>query len=72
MELLSLCPLLKPNEAKTIAYTLKIKDGEIVGLDADGCIVQWNGEDQVLYNCGETPKQFDSRNMTAKELRRIT
>lgn len=36
----------------------KVEDGEILGLDADGCIIQWNGDDLETYNCGETPEEF--------------
>lgn len=33
----------------------KYSDGHVLGLDADGCILQWDGESGQPYNSGETP-----------------
>lgn len=46
-------------------------DGEVLGLDTDGSIVQWDGDHQQAYNCGETPQEFGIRNLTAVERERV-
>ena len=45
----------------------KYQDGEIAGLDNDGCVIQWDGYKGELYNCGETPDQFGVSLMSAVE-----
>jgi hypothetical protein len=45
------------------------RDGEIIGLNPDGTIIQWNADDQQPYSPGETPEQFGLNNLTAKEAR---
>lgn len=45
------------------------KDGEVIGIDTDGCLVLWNADDEELYNCGETLEEFGE--LTAIELARI-
>ena len=47
------------------------RDGEVLRLDKDGCIVQWNAEHQCEYNSGETPEEFGLGNLTPEELQRI-
>lgn len=49
----------------------KCDDGEIIGLDTDGCFIQWSDDEQHSYNCGETPEQFGCHNMTNVEEKRI-
>lgn len=46
-------------------------DGTVVGLDIDGCILQWNDEDLEVYNCSETPEEFGEDSITREEARRI-
>jgi len=46
-------------------------DGEVLGLDADGCLILWNGSDGTPYNCGETLDEFGVENLTAEELARV-
>jgi hypothetical protein len=46
-------------------------DGEILGLDSDGCIIQWDGDSGAPYNCGETPEQFGIANITEAEAARL-
>lgn len=46
-------------------------DGTILGLDNDGCILQWNDEDLEIYNCGETPDEFGEDSITPEEAKRI-
>ena len=48
------------------------EDGEIIGLDHDGCILQWDGDEGETYNCGETPEQFGLEYMTTAERKRIS
>ena len=45
-------------------------DGEILELDNDGTIIQWDGEHGERYNCGETPEQFGIENFTEIEKQR--
>jgi hypothetical protein len=47
------------------------KDSEVVGLDKDGCVVQWSAENHAPYNCGETPEEFGVANLTEVELLRL-
>lgn len=47
------------------------EDNEVVGIDKDGCIVQWDGENSRPYNCGETPQEFGLENLTDIEKERI-
>lgn len=46
-------------------------DGTILGLDIDGCILQWNDEDLEVYNCSETPEEYGEDSITREEWRRI-
>lgn len=48
-----------------------LSDGEIVGLDNDGCLLQWNGDECTIYNCGETPEEYGLENIDEKEMVRI-
>ena len=48
------------------------QDGEILGLDNDGCLLQWDGEHGCVYNCGETPVEFGLDNIFPHELARIS
>jgi hypothetical protein len=47
------------------------KDGEIVSVDNDGCLILWDGERQEEYNCGEYLEVFNRKNLTDKEKQRI-
>lgn len=46
-------------------------DGEVIGLDTDGCILQWNADDGSVYNCGETLAEFGADNLTESERARL-
>jgi len=46
-------------------------DGEVLGLDRDGRIIQWDKPGHCRYNCGETPEQFGIENLTAREKKRL-
>ena len=50
----------------------ELKDCEILGLDNDGCIIQWDATGDTTgtpspYNCGETPEEFGVEYMTETE-----
>jgi len=49
----------------------KFNDGEVLGKDADGCLIQWDGEHGTRYNCGETLEQFGVENLTPIEKERV-
>lgn len=49
----------------------EFKDGEIVGLDNDSCILVFCSEPEQIYNCGETLKDFGINNLTKEELHRV-
>ena len=46
-------------------------DGEVVGVDADGSLVQWNAETGEAYNSGETPESFGAHNLSDMERARL-
>lgn len=46
-------------------------DGEILGLDRDGSLLQWNGDESCIYNCGETPEEYGLEAISADEMARI-
>lgn len=47
------------------------EDGEILQIDVNGCLIQWNADDQEIYNCGETPEEFGLDNIRSHEMERI-
>ena len=47
------------------------QDFEVIGLDSDGTVVQWNAETNQPYNCGETLEEFGVDNLTSAELQRV-
>ncbi len=49
----------------------QLKDGEIIGLDEDGTIVQWDATNGQEYNSGETPAQFGIHQLTDIERKRV-
>lgn len=46
-------------------------DGEVVGLDRDGCLVLWNADSKRAENCGETVLEFGLDNLTNEEKSRL-
>ena len=46
-------------------------DGEVLGADVDGCLIQWDRQGDVAYNCGETLEGFGPENLNAVELARV-
>jgi hypothetical protein len=53
------------------SYRMSNVDGDIVGLDSDGCLMIWfegeEGEEDFVGNCGETPEEFGLHNIRAEE-----
>ena len=48
------------------------RDGEVIGVDTDKCLIVWNSKTQQGENCGETLEQFGGKdNLFPKELKRI-
>lgn len=45
-------------------------DGEVVGIDTDGCVLQW-GSDCGFYNCTETLEQWGIDNLNEEEVERL-
>ncbi len=43
-------------------------DGQILGIDSDGCLIQWDADAKESYNCGETPEEFGLDNITDDEM----
>lgn len=46
-------------------------DGEILGLDTNGCLLHWDSEKLSIYNSGETPEEFGLDNIRPEEMKRI-
>jgi hypothetical protein len=46
-------------------------DGEVLGIDEDGCLVQYDADNGTAYNCGETLDEFGIDNLTQSERDRI-
>lgn len=47
-------------------------DGEIVGVDTDGCLILWDDAKSEKYNSGHTLKQFGGmKNLTNREKARV-
>jgi hypothetical protein len=49
----------------------KLEDGEVLALDTDGCVIQWNGDDKETYNCGENLAEWGIHNLRPKEAARL-
>ena len=50
---------------------MSYQDFEVIGLDLDGTVVQWDAETNRPYNCGETIEEFGVDNLTEDELNRV-
>lgn len=51
---------------------MNYEDGEVIGLDTDGNLIQWDAEKKAAYNSGVTPEDFGIENLHPRELARIT
>lgn len=47
-------------------------DEEVIGLDGDGCVVQWDAELAAPYNSGLSPEAFGVEAMSHVERARIS
>ena len=43
------------------------QDGDVIGIDNDGCVILWDAVKKERYNCGETINQYGLENLTEKE-----
>ena len=43
-------------------------DGEVLGIDSDGTLLQWDADKEEVYNCGETIEEFGEDQLTPQEL----
>jgi len=50
---------------------MSYKDGEVINLDKDDCVVLWDADKQQPYNCGETLEQYGFDNLTDEEKTRL-
>lgn len=48
-----------------------LEDEEVVGLDRDGCVLQWNAHARMSENTGETLEQYGIRNLREHEAPRV-
>jgi len=46
-------------------------DGEVLGQDADGGLIQWNATARAPYNSGETVEEFGGSNLSEAEMKRL-
>lgn len=46
-------------------------DGEIMGIDGDGRLRQWDDAMKQVYNCGETIEEFGAANISVVEWARL-
>ena len=51
--------------------TFNVADGEVVGLDNDGCIICWDAINKEKYNTGVSLTDFGLENLTEAEQIRI-
>ena len=46
-------------------------EGEVLGIDTDGCLICWNARDKERYNCGQTLEEFGVCNLREAEKKRL-
>lgn len=46
-------------------------DGEVLGLDADGCVIRWNQHEEFPYNTGQTLEEFGVHKLSEPERARV-
>lgn len=46
-------------------------DGEVIGIDGDGCLIQWDGQAGVAYNSGHDAQGFGMDNLSQLEKERL-
>ena len=47
------------------------QDDEVIGLDKDGCVVQWNSDNGMPANSGESLEEFGLHNLRKYEFARV-
>ncbi|CAN7777033.1 hypothetical protein [Caballeronia sp. LjRoot31] len=47
------------------------QDDEVIGLDKDGCVVQWNSDNGMPANSGESLEEFGLHNLREYEFARV-
>ncbi len=48
-----------------------LEDEEVVGLDLDGCVLQWNAQTRISENTGEKLEQYGIHNLREHEAPRV-
>jgi hypothetical protein len=50
----------------------ELADGEVMGIDTDGCLICWDALKKFRYNSGETIQEYGAQNLTEIERNRLT
>lgn len=50
---------------------MKYKDGEVLGTETTGAVIQWDADTRHRYTSGETLKEFGIKNLTNRERQRV-
>ncbi len=48
-----------------------LQDGEVLGLEDDGSVIQWDADESVAYNSGESLEEFGIANLAENERIRV-
>jgi hypothetical protein len=48
-----------------------LRDGEVLDVDTDGCLICWNATTKQSYNCGQTVHDYGVHNLTMRECQRL-
>ncbi|WP_146139379.1 hypothetical protein [Simplicispira suum] len=58
-------------EPSTLTSASLLADGEVLGRDGDGGMIQWDASSGAPYNSGETVEEFGLDNLSGAELNRL-
>lgn len=58
-------------EPSTLTSASLLADGEVLGRDGDGGLIQWDASSGAPYNSGETVEEFALDNLSGAELNRL-
>jgi hypothetical protein len=50
---------------------INFENGEVLGLGADGGVIQWNGKKRAAYNCGKSLLEWGIHDLRTHELNRV-